>query len=278
MTQGVMTPPNPPSSPSTASSSGVARCWHSNAYFRYFLRYFSSTHRTDLSRFRGTFHRFDPVGFAIFAIFLRVRIRRLRPRPAEPPVFPDCITEKRLALISLLALKKIVPNLVQLEDCRLERRDKELLALTSHETKAIERFECIGDLEIAIDRRVFGEPRLDTACNLGRRWRYLRFADEVICKGRFLGFLVLGSGDQVVKNARIIVDIAEIDIFGELHVILQCLMLIFQPLAHGNATERHNHKKHRGAVFHVVAPTRPRPPKKNPRHKEQDGNRGVEVE
>ena len=36
--------------------------------FRYFLRYFSSTHRTDLSRFRGTFHSFDPVGFAIFAI------------------------------------------------------------------------------------------------------------------------------------------------------------------------------------------------------------------
>src|ERR1700686_3552155 len=35
--------------------------------FRYFLRYFSSTHRTDLSRFRGTFHSFDPVGFAIFA-------------------------------------------------------------------------------------------------------------------------------------------------------------------------------------------------------------------
>ena len=35
--------------------------------FRYFLRYFSSTHRADLSRFRGTFHSFDPVGFAIFA-------------------------------------------------------------------------------------------------------------------------------------------------------------------------------------------------------------------
>src|ERR1700726_149774 len=37
-------------------------------FFRYFLRYFSSTHRTDLSRFRGTFHSFDPVGFAIFAM------------------------------------------------------------------------------------------------------------------------------------------------------------------------------------------------------------------
>src|SRR4030088_1664057 len=70
MTQGGNDPPTPPSSPSTASLSGAARCWHSNAYFRYFLRYFSSNHRTDLSRFRGTFHSFDPVGFAIFAIIV----------------------------------------------------------------------------------------------------------------------------------------------------------------------------------------------------------------
>ena len=37
MTQGA---PNPPSSPSTASSSGVARCWHSNAYFSLFSSLF----------------------------------------------------------------------------------------------------------------------------------------------------------------------------------------------------------------------------------------------
>src|ERR1700730_15476877 len=67
MTQGVMTPPNPPSSPSTASLSGAARVGIATLIFRYFLRYFSSTHRTDLSRFRG-FQSFDPVGFAIFAI------------------------------------------------------------------------------------------------------------------------------------------------------------------------------------------------------------------
>ena len=40
MTQGVMTPPNPPSSPSTASLSGVARCWHSNTYFSLFSSLF----------------------------------------------------------------------------------------------------------------------------------------------------------------------------------------------------------------------------------------------
>src|ERR1700730_7229303 len=40
MTQGVMTPLTPPSSPSTASLSGAARCWHSNAYFSLFSSLF----------------------------------------------------------------------------------------------------------------------------------------------------------------------------------------------------------------------------------------------
>src|ERR1700724_273217 len=38
MTQGGSL--NPPSSPSTASLSGVARCWHSNAYFSLFSSLF----------------------------------------------------------------------------------------------------------------------------------------------------------------------------------------------------------------------------------------------
>src|SRR3981081_240546 len=63
-----MTPPNPPSSPSTASLSGAASVGIATLIFRYFLRYFSSTHRTDLSRFRGTFHSFDPVGFDLECI------------------------------------------------------------------------------------------------------------------------------------------------------------------------------------------------------------------
>src|SRR5262249_2211654 len=124
-------------------------------------------------------------------------------------------------------LKKFVPNLVQLDDCRLQPWDKEPLTLTSNETKVIEGIECIGNLEINIDREVSCEPRLDTACNLGGCRRYLRLADEVICEHRLLDLLVLGSGYQVVKDACIIVDIAEIEIFGERHVILQCLMLIF---------------------------------------------------
>src|SRR3984893_10813003 len=74
MTQGVMTPLTPPSSPSTASLSGVARCWHSNAYSSLFSSLFFDFHRTNFSRFRRTFHSFDPVGFAIFA----------NPAPTQP--------------------------------------------------------------------------------------------------------------------------------------------------------------------------------------------------
>src|ERR1700730_17301206 len=71
MTQGVMTPLPPLhhlQQHPRAGSQGVGIATLIFRYFRYFLRYFSSTHRTDLSRFRGTFHSFDPVGFAIFAI------------------------------------------------------------------------------------------------------------------------------------------------------------------------------------------------------------------
>ena len=55
---------DPRERPLRAGSQGVGIA---TLIFRNFLRYFSSTHRTDLSRFRGTFHSFDPVGFAIFA-------------------------------------------------------------------------------------------------------------------------------------------------------------------------------------------------------------------
>src|SRR5262245_60088905 len=157
----------------------------------------------------------------------------------------------------LLTLKKIVPNLVKLSDGRLQWQDKELLVLTSKETKPIEGLERIGNLEINIDRKAFCEPGLDAVCNVGRRWRYLGLADEMICKGRFLGLLVLGGGDQMVKNARIIIDIAKIDIFGELHVILQGSMLIFQPLANRKATERHDPQQGNECPFSVGVFNRP---------------------
>src|SRR6202047_4225594 len=81
MTQGVMTPLTPLhhlQQHPRAGSQGVGIATLIFLYFRYFLRYFSSTHRTDLSRFRGTFHSFDPVGFAIFAIPARRASERKR--------------------------------------------------------------------------------------------------------------------------------------------------------------------------------------------------------
>ncbi len=53
--------------------------------------------------------------------------------------------------ICLFALEKIVPNVVQLVDCHLDRRDKEPLALTLHESVAIKRLKCSGNLEIKFE-------------------------------------------------------------------------------------------------------------------------------
>src|ERR1043166_2227194 len=103
--------------------------------------------------------------------------RDVRFTPESTAVYRGC--DCRGGFSGRLTLKKIVPNLVQLGDCQLEWRDKEMLILTSNEPKGIKRLERIGNLEINIDRKVFCEPRLDTACNVGRRWRYLRLADEM---------------------------------------------------------------------------------------------------
>src|SRR5260370_2768013 len=68
MTHGVMTPLTPLHPLQQHPRAGSQGVGIATLIFRYFLRYFSSTHRTDLSRFRGPFYSFDPVSFAIFAI------------------------------------------------------------------------------------------------------------------------------------------------------------------------------------------------------------------
>src|SRR6202047_1662230 len=60
MTQGVMTPLTPLHHLQQHPRAGSQGVGIATLIFRYFLRYFSSTNRTDLSRFRGTFHSFDP--------------------------------------------------------------------------------------------------------------------------------------------------------------------------------------------------------------------------
>jgi hypothetical protein len=72
-----MTPPNPPSSPSTASSSGVARCFA--IFFPIFLRPTEQICPDSA----GPFHSFDPVGFAIFAILDDTKIALL---PRHGPI------------------------------------------------------------------------------------------------------------------------------------------------------------------------------------------------
>jgi hypothetical protein len=84
---------------------------------------------------------------------------------------------------------------VQLVDCHLEWRNEELSAFASHKSKAIERFECISNLEIKCDSKIFREPRLDTDGEFGSRWGRFRFTDEMIREHRFFSLLILGGGD-----------------------------------------------------------------------------------
>src|ERR1700716_2864289 len=70
MTQGVMTPPNPPSSPSTASLSGPQGVGIATLFFAIFFAIFLRPTEQICPDSAGPFHSFDPVGFAIFAASL----------------------------------------------------------------------------------------------------------------------------------------------------------------------------------------------------------------
>src|SRR5580704_12197412 len=89
MTQGVMTPLTPRHHLQQHPRAGSQGVGIATLIFRYFLRYFSSTHRADLSRFRGTFHSFDPVGSRRFASrsirasLFKVKCRRAKALPTR---------------------------------------------------------------------------------------------------------------------------------------------------------------------------------------------------
>src|SRR5262245_46851425 len=121
------------------------------------------------------------------------------PQPRNSPIKSTCQTGvleiPSISRLRVQPLKKIVPNQVQLGDCRLERGDKEPFAITSQESIAIECLERMGNLEIKVDPEIFCEPGLDTRRDFACRWRRFCLVDELVCEHSFLAILVLGSGD-----------------------------------------------------------------------------------
>src|SRR5262249_24405376 len=95
----------------------------------------------------------------------------------------------------LLTLKKIVPNLAQLGDCRLQRGRKEPTAITSQETKTIECLDRNSTLEIQVELEIFSDPSLDPPRDFASHWRRFCLVDKMVCEHRFLALLVLGGGD-----------------------------------------------------------------------------------
>ena len=101
-------------------------------------------------------------------------------------------------------------------------------------------------------------PRSHASMRASRiRLRHRLAEKEEIGKQRFLAFLVLGRTDDGVEEAGIVVEIAEVEIVGDVELVAQCLALIFQPLMRDEAAESQKAAHHRDRlleqVFVVVA-------------------------
>jgi hypothetical protein len=75
---------------------------------------------------------------------------------------PNGWEQVALSSNSSLLLEKIVPDLMQLSDCLLEREDKRPLSIVAREAKVIECLKRGGDVEMNFNFKAFREPRLYT--------------------------------------------------------------------------------------------------------------------
>ena len=114
--------------------------------------------------------------------------------------------------------------------------------------------------------------RSSSPCVSGPCWQ------EVVGQERLLAFLLLGRADDVVEDAGVVVDVAEVDVVGELLLIHQRLALILHPLPRDEAAERDQPAHRRKCAFHLVVLDRGRDAEIESEHQEQHRHRRSEVE
>src|SRR5262249_53334243 len=122
-------------------------------------------------------------------------------------------------------LEIIVPDLIEAGERLAGRRHAQMLAVALEQPEAVALAERVVDLEIDLDTERRLEPALDRVVELGLGRRRLGNAQEIVGEERLLAFLVLGGADDVVEYPGIVVDVAEVDVVGQLLLVLERLRL-----------------------------------------------------
>ena len=101
---------------------------------------------------------------------------------------------------------------------------------------------------------------------------------EMVREERLFDLLFLGGADDVVENAGIIVDIAVVDVVGQLRLIFERLALIAHPLGDDEAAERDRRAQGRKRRLHILVFDAGAKAQIKAEHQKQYGDGGVEID
>src|SRR5215831_20712532 len=135
--------------------------------------------------------------------------------------------------------KKLPPGAIEDHLGGVERRHRKLIAVAAEQLEPFQLRQGLADLERDRDAERVLEPSLDPPLQLVLRRRRRSRRGEIIGEERLLALLLLGSPDDGFEHAGIVVGVAEIDVVGNLLVILERLALELEPLPYQEAAERH---------------------------------------
>ncbi len=142
----------------------------------------------------------------------------------------------------------------------------------------LELGERVAHLELDGDAECRLQPRLDPRFELARGRRRGGGAQEMVGEERLLAVLFLGGADHVVEHAGIVVDVAVIDVVGQLHLIFERLALILHPLPGDEAAERDEARERRQSRLGVAVGHGGADAEIKSEQQEQDGDGGVDLQ
>ena len=111
-----------------------------------------------------------------------------------------------------------------------QRHDDEPLAVALEQSEPLELVERVADIEVDVDAEGRAQPVLDAPIELRGDWRRSRFMQEMIGEERLFDLLLFGGADDVIENAGVVVDVAIVDVVGQLDLVLERLPLVAHPL------------------------------------------------
>lgn len=117
--------------------------------------------------------------------------------------------------------KEPVPDPIEHNERVIHWDNAETFTLSLEQSETLELSQRIVDLEIDVDTKGGGQPFLYARVQRFLIWWIACHKKKIVREEGLFAFLFLGCADNIVEDPGVIADIAEIDVIGDLLLVLE---------------------------------------------------------